>query len=327
MRAAAGEPGFSLIELLVSLALMVLVTIAGLAMLAPATTAGRTQPEFIDVQERGRIAQDVLWRDLYMAGAGLDVGPMAGPLGRLLPPVVPRRLGLQNADACQVARDDALTILYVPRTTSQTTLREPLSAGGSLRVALAPNCPPASLLCGLSVGLPVIVFDRQGHFDGFTVTELQSDAARVRAWQARHPPYVYAIGDAVAPIDWHTYYWDTAARQLRHYDGYLTDTPVVDDVVGLNVEYYADEGGVPARLPLTSLSDGPWRGDGENCYDADLLRIRRVRVRLRLQAGSDMLRGRGADFAIAGRSLSAARRLPDFGVWVDVAPRNLTGIR
>ena len=36
-----------------------------------------------------------------------------------------------------------------------------------------------------------------------------------------------------------------------------------------------------------------------------------------------MLRGRGADFALAGKSLNAAQRIADVVVRFDVAPRNM----
>jgi hypothetical protein len=85
----------------------------------------------------------------------------------------------------------------------------------------------------------------------------------------------------------------------------------------------ATSGGSLAVLPLDLFRDGPWCGDGENRFDADLLRIRKVRVTLRMQVGNDMMRGQSADFAITGRSRSAVRNLPDYTLTFDVAPRNL----
>ena len=83
------------------------------------------------------------------------------------------------------------------------------------------------------------------------------------------------------------------------------------------------QNGSLAVLPLSILSDGPWCGDGDNTFDADLLRIRRVGVTLRLQVGNDMMRARGTDFAIAGRGISAAQLVPDYAVRFVVAPRNM----
>ena len=36
------------------------------------------------------------------------------------------------------------------------------------------------------------------------------------------------------------YYLDAVTRQLMHYDGFHTVVPVLDEVVGLNFEYYGD---------------------------------------------------------------------------------------
>jgi len=78
-----------------------------------------------------------------------------------------------------------------------------------------------------------------------------------------------------------------------------------------------------ATLPLSILSDGPWCGDGDDIFDADLLRIRRVSVAVRLQVGNEMMRGRGTDFAITGKGATAAQLVPDYAVRFDVSPRNM----
>jgi hypothetical protein len=339
MTPVRSDAGFSLFELAVSVTLALVVAGAAVSVIAPNVSMGRTEPEVVDAQQRARVGQDLLSRDLYMAGAGIDLGSAAGPLEAYLPPIVPRRMGLQNADAHTVARSDAITVLYVPRTSSQTTLRDPLPPGSDLYVNLLPNCPPSNVLCGLGVGSSVLVFDRAGHFDGFTLTQVLVNAGLVRPWQASHAPYSYPAGSVVSEVEWHTYYLDPVAHQLRHFDGYSTDIPVVDDVVGLSLEYFGDPGPIPglsflppqggslAALPLSLFRDGPWYGDGENRFDADLLRIRRVRVTLRVQVGNDMMRGRSSEYAIAGRSLSAARSLPDYTLRFDISPRNMGWVR
>jgi hypothetical protein len=87
-------------------------------------------------------------------------------------------------------------------------------------------------------------------------------------------------------------------------------------------------GGTLARLDGSMLVDGPWCPDpnSPNRYDADLLRVRLVRVALRVEAASDLLRGRaGPWFLRPGSSTGAGRFLPDQLITFDVAPRNLTG--
>ena len=71
---------------------------------------------------------------------------------------------------------------------------------------------------------------------------------------------------------------------------------------------------------------GPWRPDNASPgrYDADLLRVRRVRVTLRVQTANASYRGpAGALFARGGTSNGGERYVPDQEITFDVAPRNL----
>jgi hypothetical protein len=80
-----------------------------------------------------------------------------------------------------------------------------------------------------------------------------------------------------------------------------------------------------ARLPVSFLADGPWCPDdaAPNRYDADLLRVRLVRVTLRVQAQSPAARGLDARlFNQPGSAREASRLVPDLEIRVDVALRN-----
>jgi len=88
-------------------------------------------------------------------------------------------------------------------------------------------------------------------------------------------------------------------------------------------------------IPYARLNDGPWcpgltSGAGaplSNRFDADLLRVRLVRVTLRVQVGSDALRGSNPVtqllFANPGRAQRAERLVPDQEIRFDVAPPNM----
>jgi hypothetical protein len=85
-------------------------------------------------------------------------------------------------------------------------------------------------------------------------------------------------------------------------------------------------------MPQAMLTDGPWcpadkNSDGAdlpNKYDADMLRVRQVRITLRVQVAKAMLRGpAGILFRHAGTSHSGERFVPDQEIRFDVAPRNL----
>jgi hypothetical protein len=83
-------------------------------------------------------------------------------------------------------------------------------------------------------------------------------------------------------------------------------------------------------LALSSVQDGPWCPDAAavNRYDADLLRIRRVRITIRVESAIAALRGPASLlFARGGQASSAHALVPDRETVLELAPRNLAGIR
>jgi prepilin-type N-terminal cleavage/methylation domain-containing protein len=75
------------------------------------------------------------------------------------------------------------------------------------------------------------------------------------------------------------------------------------------------------ELEPAMLTDGPWCPHiaSRDRFDADLLRVRRVRVTLRVQLAAESLRGKGSLFVRTG----GAGLLADQEIQFDVAPRNL----
>ena len=72
------------------------------------------------------------------------------------------------------------------------------------------------------------------------------------------------------------------------------------------------------QLPLALFRDGPFCGSGAMQYDADLLRIRRVVVRVRVRAGSAC--------PVSGAVATELSHLHDEReVVIDVSLRNLDG--
>jgi hypothetical protein len=81
------------------------------------------------------------------------------------------------------------------------------------------------------------------------------------------------------------------------------------------------------ELTPAMLTDGPWCPDPtfDNRFDADLFRIRRVVVTLRVQAAVASLRGpAGLLFTHGGTSTSSQRYVPDQEIKFSVTPRNMT---
>jgi hypothetical protein len=238
--------------------------------------------------------------------------------------------------------------------------------------------------------MSVLVYDDAGHFDTFTIAgvdavgqlhlshhgdELVStgyDKDHTRIVEVSHVIY-HLKADATAG----TY------QLMMNGGGPNADVPVVDNVVGLELEYYGDPQPPQMMKPLTEAK-GPWTtygpapkavaaapfGAGENClfvdngsampaprlevrgapgsalvklapaeltdgpwcpsdeatnrFDADLFRIRRIGVTVRVESAVAALRGpAGVFFTHGGTSRGGSRWLPDQELHFFVTPRNL----
>lgn len=84
----------------------------------------------------------------------------------------------------------------------------------------------------------------------------------------------------------------------------------------------AGTGVVP--LPPDVLTDGPWCPDAAHPFrfDADLLRVRRVRMTVRMQATSTFRERRGL-LVRPGEADAGGRMIRDVEIRVDIAPRNM----
>jgi hypothetical protein len=354
----AAEAGYTLVELLVSTAIMITVTGAIFSLMNPAQGNAQTQPEVADMQQRMRVGNDTVFKELVMSGAGPYQGPVRGALVNFFAPILPRRVGFQNPDPPATFRDDTITLSYIPNSYSQTTISAAMpTPSAELKVTDQTNCPDdAGQLCGFKEGDDVIIFDSSGNFDIFTITEVQDDAAHLQH-RGQELSKAYDIGASVTQIVSNTYYLNTQTNQLMRYNGYTEDVPLVDNVVDLKFEYFGDpnpplapkpplgegnclydaagnyDAGMPtlspdegslARLSPDILKDGPMCGGGNNAFDADLLRIRKVRVTMRVQAANPALRGSDtALFKHPGTSRGGEKFVPDYTISFEVSPRNL----
>jgi hypothetical protein len=365
---------------------MMAVAGAVFALVAPSRRAFEAQPEVHDLQQRLRVAFDTLHRGLIGAGAGVDTGPVAGPLHRVLAPILPYRFPTA-ADGERTPRSDGISLTSVSSAQVQARVVAIASLSTSTSIQVEPNCAGGNV-CGFTAGLPVVILDATGHAttgvvettDGVFVVVDGADAGGINP----------AVGAVLAAVEVHSYWLDPASGseppRLMHFDGRRTSLPVVDHIVALEFEYFGDPqppallpgsdlaqpvgpwttygprpplpdqddardewpagencvfvvaGGVhtarlpalaasrgPVPLPLISFADGPWCPDARHPYryDADLFRIRRIRVRLRVEAADDGLRGpSGALFMRGGTGVKGL--VPDQAIAFDVSPRNLS---
>ena len=348
--------GFSLVEVLIATAISATVTALACALAVEAQGAWRVENARVDLHQRARVATDVVSRALLEAGAGPGSGISPGPLVRFAPPVLPRRVGLRAADSPNVFRADSLTVVHAVPYAEHPVLGSPAAAGTStLELAGEPSCGAPS--CGFAAGTMVMLHDSTGNYDIFAVTAVAGLTLAVRLLGSGSG-VAYPAGSPAVAVEVSTFFLDAAARVIRRYDGNASDMPLLDDVVRMSVDYFGSTqppalprpapgtanclydvdgnynaalmpdlgGGDPALVALgeETLTDGPWCGSGANQFDADILRIRRVRVTLRLQAADPSVRGTDTlRFFLPGTSRRSGMMVPDLNVAIDVAPRNL----
>jgi prepilin-type N-terminal cleavage/methylation domain-containing protein len=97
------ERGFSLVELLVAMAIMLVAMAAVFGLIDPAHGTFHAELERIEMQQRVRASADAIFNEVLVAGAGGAV-----------PAVAPFRRGERNPDAAGLAYGDRLSVSYVP---------------------------------------------------------------------------------------------------------------------------------------------------------------------------------------------------------------------
>jgi prepilin-type N-terminal cleavage/methylation domain-containing protein len=391
------EHGFSLLELMIAMGIMLTVTASIFTLMNPTSGTFQAQPEVSDMQQRLRVATDTLYKDLVMAGAGAYQGANSGSMIFFFAPVMPFRQGTVNDDPPGTFRNDIITLIYVPPTTAQTSLQRvngnSLTNSAEIWVNADPGCPNGDPLCSFTEGMTMLMYDESGNYDTFTVTQVQ-DTGQLKLQhnndKIQYPNYKSSQTDPLHPAkivqaNYFEYYLNAATNQLMFYDGSGNpDVPIVDNIVGLNFEYYGDpqppawvsptksvcddkgpcttygprpvptaaapatnpgncvfdtslipESLLPAlgvagsglvKLTAAQLTDGPWcpTAASVNRWDADLLRIRKIAVTVRVQAANAALRGpAGTLFAKGGTSNGGERFVPDQEIRFEVSPRNL----
>jgi prepilin-type N-terminal cleavage/methylation domain-containing protein len=348
------KAGFSLVEMTIALAIVLVVTGAVFAVMNPAYGPFHSQPEAIDMAQRLRVSVDAVARDLVMAGAGTR---------KYIPSVLPSRRGTLSPDSPDAYFDNRISVLYAPAGAFETMLIAPTS-GGIVHVASSR---------GFAVNALVAIFDETGAYDTFRLAAVQ-DAPPAFVPIGGAFSKTYGPGAIVVRVVSATYWIRpdafTGTSELMKYDGRQTDLPMADEVGDLRFEYFGDPT-PPVLRKLLSETEGPWTsygpkppeidvddpatpvyGAGENCtfsvvdgvtlgrpemlnlgagslvplnarlltdgpwcpdpsspqrFDADLLRVRRIRVTLRVRPSRVFL-----------------QPLRDQKITFDVTPRNLS---
>jgi type II secretory pathway pseudopilin PulG len=214
--------GFSVVELLVALAITTTCAAAILSLIVAGQSIARRQPELSDQQQRARVAVQTLAGELARAGAGLDRGERAGPLARYFAPIAP-------------SADGGVTVWYVSDAGAQAQLATTLDPDTTLAAIASSTCPSSEPTCAFSANSTVILFDDAGCRDAARVDDVSAGFLTLRSATRSCG---YAAGSWIAQGEVRTYRVDPATRQLiRRDEATGSSLPVLDNVAGMTVEY------------------------------------------------------------------------------------------
>lgn len=318
----AGQRGFGLSELLVASAIA-LVAAAALALeLRAAASHVRLSAESVDVSARLRSTLDTLSAAVSQSGAGLAPTASDGLLPVALPFVWPTRVAVSDVDPELSAFDDRISVLTGDASGRQAGLAVAMSSPwAAVSVAPLPGCPVLDAVCGFRSGDLALIVDRRGRADLLRVT---STIAGVLTHEPAMLSHAYDPQDHVrlVPVEPRAFMFDRSGAVLREYRGRSASLPLTDHIVEFRLELLGepDPNALPRPAPgeasCTFAADGsstlsilprvrgPWAvvspavlTDGPSCgvapfrFDADLLRVRALRIVVRAEASDAGVRG------------------------------------
>jgi prepilin-type N-terminal cleavage/methylation domain-containing protein len=285
------ERGFTLIELLV--AMIVVVATAGViaGLVGPTRHAFDRSAGTGEITAAGRAGLSALVADIRDAGSGVVIGTPLRDIGDLIPVIVPWR---SLDDRRSVAPFSALTVVRAPG--AQAALRDGVVEGDtSIRLDAAAPCPGQDHGCGFAAGDAAVVFDAD-RAESVVIDAVTAGAGTLTV--SRPLGVAFEAGSVIAALE-HTTYGLRAGRdgttRLVRITAGGAEQPVVDHVIDLEI------------------------GTDSN---PDLIRVRRVDLRLRVEAASDALRGpAGPFFRRSGTATHGASWIRDIELQVAVALR------
>ena len=171
---------------------------------------------------------------------------------------------------------DRITIIYVPTTAAQTSLKSDMTSENALiqlnqesGCPLKPNTQVADPLCGFrpaaagSAGTKAVIYDGTGAFDEFVVTAVDENGGSLNVQHLQQGPFsqTYKVPSRISETTSHSYFLKADTKQLMQDDGLGTTVPVLDNVVALRFEYLRRSrvAGVCCAQQCQSLND-VWPG-------------------------------------------------------------------
>lgn len=189
--------GFTVIELLIALAIVMLLAGALAGVVEPAKAVFDRVPAELDLQQRGRTAIDVISNDLRSAGRNVTAMNELGSFADILP-------AFALTDPDESGEVFSTLTVTTPAVNGAQGILAADQAGAFTALSLGPMlCPNVMEVCGFSAGATAIITDGAGHHDVFEVASTMAGARTVTPDRALSQ--AYPAGSAVIEIDQHTF--------------------------------------------------------------------------------------------------------------------------
>ena len=220
-----GERGFTLIELMIALAMFAIVSLAGFAVLSSGQQNSVMNDEVVKIQQNVRLAVDLISRDVRMAGYGSPASPGSVPTTNVCTStIVPTNLS--NGP-------DSISIITVDQVIGRLTQTAPLPPATSTSMITLDS------VTGLAINDVVTV---DGVFTA-TVNAIDTGAKTLTLGSTIQTPMTFngdtsGKGAQVVRLACVTYSVDTTNRRLLR-DG----VAVVDGIEDLQLAYGVDADG------------------------------------------------------------------------------------
>jgi len=299
--------GFSLVELVVAMAIMLSVTATAFMLMVPSQATFSSQTEVADMQQRLRVASDTLSQILIAAGVGAYAAGDGGALINLFAPVLPYRSGGANPDPPGSYKRDTITIFSVPRGAAQ-----PVSATYWLKSdAVASTYQLMVNESTSAADVPVV-----DHVVGLAFEYYGDPQPPTMRLTAANPPVAATTYGPKPPVG-AVPPFVAGENCVFVNDGSPTPQP--------RLSHLGAGGTALVKLTPAQLADGPWCPDDAAAgrWDADLLRIRSIAVTVRVQAALSASRGPVSVFFAHAGSSRGNPWVPDQEIRFQVSPRNM----
>lgn len=183
------QGGFSLVELLVALAICTLISAAVGAIVPASRAVFEKTPAALELEQRGRTAIDAIAQAVRSAG-----------IRNVVPPLV-----LSAPDPSGERFTRLLAIARTLHPAEGTLAADQQGSSGDLLLSEL-SCPEVSDVCGFTRGASVVIADGLGRFDLFTVVATNKGLNSVSGSKAFAEPY--PAGSLLIEVDAYTFRLD-----------------------------------------------------------------------------------------------------------------------